>query len=80
MTIKYTDEMGKCYGKRNNLEIYKDECGFAVYLTGKEFDVTENGEIIEGERIEAVFVGYIMDIENKEIAFDNAEAEIASLV
>ncbi len=72
--------MGKCYGKRNNLEIYKDACGYAIYLTGKEFDVTDDGQIIEGERIEAILVGYIMNIENKEIAFDNAEAEIAALV
>jgi len=75
----FTEEMGKCYGKRNSLEIYKDDCGYAVYLVGKEFDVTEDGEIIEGTRNEAVLVGYIMDIENKEIAFDNAEEEIAAL-
>lgn len=80
MNTQYTDEMGKCYGKRGNLEIYKDACGYAVYHVGKEFDVNPDGSIVEGDRIEAVLVGYIMNIENKEYAFDMAEAEIASLM
>jgi hypothetical protein len=72
----YANELGKCYGTRNNLRIYKDREMFAVYLVMKEWDFDANDNIIEGDREEAVLVGYVADITNKEYAFDLAEAEI----
>ena len=72
----YVNELGKCYGERKNLRIYKDREMFAVYLVMKEWDFDANDKIIEGEREEAVLVGYVADITNKEYAFDLAEAEI----
>lgn len=73
---KYADELGKCYGKRDNLRIYKDGEMLAIFLVMKEFDFDNDGKIVEGEREEAVFVGYIADIKNKEYAFDMAQQEI----
>jgi hypothetical protein len=73
---KYADELGKCYGKRGNLRIYKDGEMFAIFLVMKEFDFDNDGKIVEGEKEEAVLVGYIADIKNKEYAFDMAQEEI----
>lgn len=78
MSTRFADEMGKCYGKRGNLRIYKDRKMFAVYLVGKEFLDFVDGKIIEGDRDEAVFVGYVSDISNKDFAFDLAQEEINS--
>jgi hypothetical protein len=75
---KYADELGKCYGKRGNLHIYKDRDMYAVFMVMKEFDFDANDNIIEGDRDEATLVGYIADITNKEHAFDLAQAEISS--
>lgn len=73
---KYADELGKCYGKRGNLRIYKDREMFAIFLVMKEFDFDNDGKIVEGEKEEAVFVGYVADMKNKEYAFDMAQEEI----
>lgn len=75
---KYADELGKCYGKRGNLHIYKDGGMHAVFLVTKEWDFDANDNIVEGERLEAVLVGYVADISNKEFAFDLAQEEIDS--
>ena len=73
---KYANELGKCYGKRGNLRIYKEREMFAIFLVMKEFDFDNDGKIVEGEKEEAVFIGYIADIKNKEYAFDMAQQEI----
>ena len=72
----YANELGKSYGERGNLRIYKDRDLFGIYLVMKEFDFDANDNIIEGDREEAVLVGYVADITNKEYAFDLAEQEI----
>jgi hypothetical protein len=74
----YANELGKCYGKRGNLRIYKERDLFAVYLVGKEFLDFVDGKIIEGDREEACLVGYVSDISDKEFAFDLAQEEINS--
>lgn len=76
----FTDEMGKCYGKRGNLHIYKYREMFAVYLVGKEILDFVDGKIIESDRDEAVFVGHVSNISDKDFAFDLAQEEINSLI
>ena len=76
---KYADEMGKCFGERGNLRIYKDREMFAVYMVMKEFDFDANDNIIEGNRETATLIGYVADISNKEFAFDLAQQEISSV-
>jgi hypothetical protein len=76
---KYADELGKCFGKRGNLQIHKDGEMFAVFMITKEWDFDANDQIIEGEREEATLIGYIADISNKEYAFDVAEYEIRAV-
>jgi hypothetical protein len=78
MSTRFADELGKCYAKRGNLRIYKDREMFAVYLVGKEFLDFVDGKIVEGDRDEAVLVGYVSDISNKDLAFDVAQEEINS--
>ena len=75
---KYVDQLGKCYGKRGNLHIYKDGDMHAVFMVMKEFDFDANDNIVEGERLEATLIGYVADIKNMEYAFDMAQAEIRS--
>jgi hypothetical protein len=76
---KYATDLGKCYGKRGNLRIYKDGEMFAVFMVMKEFDFDANDNIIEGERDEATLIGYVADISNKEYAFDLAQEEIRAV-
>jgi hypothetical protein len=78
MTTKYADELGKCFGKRGNLRIYKDGEMHAVFMVMKEFDFDANDNIVEGPRFEATLVGYVADLANAEYAFDMAQAEIRS--
>lgn len=78
MSTKYANELGKCYGKRGSLRIYKDGGMYAVFLVTKEWDFDANDKIVEGEREEATLVGYVADITNKEFAFDLAQEEINS--
>jgi hypothetical protein len=73
---KYEDQLGKCYGKRGNLRIYKDGEMFAVFAVMKEFDFDAKDNIVEGDRYEATLVGYVADITNKDYAFDLAQEEI----
>lgn len=76
MTTTYANELGKCYGERGNLRIYKDRDLYAIYLVMKEFDFDADGKIVEGEREEATFIGYVSDITNPDYAFDLAEEEM----
>jgi hypothetical protein len=76
---KFADEMGKCFGKRGSLRIYKDGEMFGVYIVMKEFDFDANDNIIEGKRETATLVGYVSDISDKEFAFDLAQQEIRSV-
>lgn len=76
MTTTYANELGKCYAQRNNLRVYKDRDLFGIYIVAKEWDFDANDNIIEGEREEAVLVGYVSDLANLEYAFDMAELEI----
>lgn len=78
MTTTYANELGKCYGQRGNLRIYKERDMYAVFTVMKEFDFDENDNIVEGEREEAVLVGYVSDITNMDYAFDVAQAELNS--
>ena len=76
MKKTYEDELGKCYGKRGSLAIYKDGGMYAVFSVMKEFDFDENDNLVYGERNEAVLIGYVSDISDKDYAFDLAEEEI----
>lgn len=78
MSTKYASDLGKCYGKRGNLHIYKDGGMPAVFMVMREFDFDADDNIVEGERLEATFIGYVANMENKEYAFDMAQAEIQS--
>lgn len=78
MSTKYVSDLGKCYGKRGNLHIYKDGGMPAVFMVMKEFDFDANDNIVEGERLEATLIGYVANMENKDYAFDMAQAEIQS--
>jgi hypothetical protein len=76
---QYANELGKCYGKRGNLRIYKDGGMYAVFMVMKEFDFDANDQIIEGDREEATLIGYIQSFIGAEYAFDLAEQEIRAV-
>ena len=78
MSTKYASDLGKCYGKRGNLHIYKDGGMHAVFMVMREFDFDANDNIVEGDRLEATLIGYVANLENMDYAFDMAEAEIRS--
>ena len=82
MKTIYADELGKCFAKRNNLAIYKEPRNemLAVYSIVKEVLWDSEGNYIGlGDRLEAVRIGYVSNIENAEHAFDAAQAELAAL-
>lgn len=73
---KYADELGTCYGERNNLRVYLDGGKYpAVYAVGPEIIFTDNG-IEYGERLEATLIGHISSLDNIEYGFDLAEEEL----
>ena len=63
--MKKVKDMGKCYRKKDNFGLYKDECGFlAVYSVFED----------EGEQV-AVFRGYLARPENWEVVVEDLKYE-----
>ena len=81
MNITYADTLGKALATRGNLEIYKEPGSgmLAVYSVVREmlWDADYN-YLGLGDRLEAVRIGYVSDIENAEHAFDVAQEELAA--
>jgi len=82
MTTTYADELGKCYAKRGSLRIHTEPSSgmLAVYSVAREmlWDAEYN-YLGLGDRLEAVLIGYVADIDNAEHAFDVAEEELRVL-
>lgn len=76
MAMKYTDEMGKAVAVRGKFQIFKERELHAIYYVSKELAFDENDNIIDGERDEAYFVGYVADISDINYAFDLAEEQM----
>jgi hypothetical protein len=79
MSIIYADTLGQSLAQRDNLHIYAEPNSgmLAVYSVGREmlWDADYN-YLGLGERLEAVRIGYVSDLENAEHAFDAAEEEL----
>jgi hypothetical protein len=78
MNTTYASELGKCYAKRGNLRIYRENGtgSLAVYLVTRELLWDADYNFKKGTRLEATRVGYVFDLANAEYAFDMAEAEL----
>jgi hypothetical protein len=73
MATKYTDEMGKPVAVRGKFQMFKEKDLHAIYHVSKEWDFDANDNIVEGDRYEALLIGYVADISNLGFAFDLAE-------
>jgi len=82
MNTTYADTLGKALATRDNLAIYKEPTSgmFAVYSVAREmlWDADYN-YLGLGDRLEAIRIGYVSDIENAEYAFDVAKEELTAL-
>jgi hypothetical protein len=82
MNTTYADELGKCLAERNNLRIHTEPSSgmLAVYSVAREMLWDANYNYLGlGDRLEAVLIGYVSDIDNAEHAFDVAEEELRAL-
>jgi hypothetical protein len=79
MSIIYSDTLGTALAIRNNLAIHAEPNSgmLAVYSIGREMLWDSDYNYLGlGDRLEAIRVGYVSDIENAEHAFDAAEEEL----
>ena len=71
-------ELGKCYNKSADgfYRLYKTDGLWTIYLVGKEMIWNEdNSDYILGNKLEAVFGGYISEPENFEYGVDALKSE-----